>query len=158
MSQRLPSFSALHMLPVLPTIEFVTGLVVPPTSVELVTLEELFELIELLTLVDLLELTELELLTEFVTVEDVLESTLLAAATPMLSAGPHPHSPSAITVMRYRHLIVQCSCRVPIRGSSTLTANGMMPFWIEVKAPLRSSFHAHYMLRCAVMRPTDARC
>jgi hypothetical protein len=52
MSQRLPSSSALQRLPVLPTIELVTTLLVPPTSVELVTLDELFELIELPELTD----------------------------------------------------------------------------------------------------------
>ena len=47
------------MLPVLPTIEFVTVLLVPPTSVELVMLDELLELTELETLVEMWEFTEL---------------------------------------------------------------------------------------------------
>jgi hypothetical protein len=59
-SQRLPFISALHMLPFLPTIEFVTVLLVPPTSIELVTLDELFEVIELLTLEEVRESIELE--------------------------------------------------------------------------------------------------
>jgi hypothetical protein len=49
----------------LPTIELVIVLLVPPTSVELVTLDELFELIELETLDELLAPIEFETLDEF---------------------------------------------------------------------------------------------
>jgi hypothetical protein len=100
----LPSFSALHILPVLPIIEFME-VVVPPTSVELVTLDESFELIELRTLLEFDELTEFDEFTELVTREDVLDSMELAAS--MFEAMPLAHSPSAIRVTRY--LIVQCS-------------------------------------------------
>jgi hypothetical protein len=62
-SQRLPFISALHMLPVLPTIELVTALLVPPTL--LVTLDESLLVIELDTLLELFErfeVTELDTL------------------------------------------------------------------------------------------------
>jgi hypothetical protein len=78
-SQRLPLISALHRLPVLPTIELVTVLLVPPTSIELETLDELFEVMELVTFVE------------------VLESIVLV--DPAI-AEPDVHRPSAIRVIR----------------------------------------------------------
>ena len=57
-SQRVPSTTALHMLPVLPTIELVLTPV--SASTEFVTLEELLDVIELVTPVELLEFMELE--------------------------------------------------------------------------------------------------
>ena len=59
-SQRTPSNTPLHMLPVRPTIEFVIT-PVPPASTELVTLEVVapFEVIELETLEELLDSIEL---------------------------------------------------------------------------------------------------
>jgi hypothetical protein len=57
-SHRLPSITALHMLPVRPTIEFVIAPVFP-ASTELVTLDESLELIELETLDEVLESIEL---------------------------------------------------------------------------------------------------
>ena len=94
-SQRLPSTTALHMLPVLPTIEFVTA-PVPPVSIELETLDELFEMIELVTPVEVFELTELEdsLITEF-------------------CAEAQVHSPSATTVKRCR-MSVSSGVAIPV--------------------------------------------
>jgi hypothetical protein len=98
-SQRLPFTSALHWLPVLPTIEFVTALLVPPTSVELVTLDELF-VIELFTLDELLDVMEL------LTLVELLESIELAAPADTM----YVQSPSAAMVKRYLISATPC-CR-----------------------------------------------
>ena len=82
-SQRVPSTTALHMLPVRPTIEFVIAPVFS-ASTELVTLEELRDVIELLTSVELLESME-----------------LVDSVDWMFCAEAHVHSPRANTVTRY---------------------------------------------------------
>src|SRR5688500_2060684 len=86
--------------------------VVPlPPVVELVIDDVLPVFVELVTLVELLEFTE------FVTLVELLASMeLVASAVRLLSAGPHAHNPSAITVTRY--LMVQgsnvFSCRINV--------------------------------------------
>jgi hypothetical protein len=77
----VPSTTALHMLPVLPTIELVIAPV--SASTEFVTLEEVLELVELVMLVELLESEE------------------------MFWADTDMHSPRAAIVRRC--LISQCS-------------------------------------------------
>ena len=93
----MPSLSALHdVVPLDVVVEFVIDVVLP-TLVELVTLVELLELTELVTLVELLASIEL----------------VAAPADMTSSAEPHAHNPSAITVTRYRYLIVVCSMLSP---------------------------------------------
>ena len=117
MSQRLPSTTALHMLPVLPTIELVV-VEVPPTSVvvefdtvapSFATIElfvELFELTELLVITELFERTEfltlleVEESTEFVTLVELRELTTLAASA-SATAVPAAQMPNATTVTRF---------------------------------------------------------
>ena len=96
-SQRAPSITALHMLPVLPTIE----LVVTPRSpsTELVTLDELREVIEALVPPDdeVLDSIELE------TPDEVLESMELEDwVDVMVWAEAHVHRARAIAA---RYLI-----------------------------------------------------
>src|SRR5688572_11873495 len=80
MSQRVPSTTALHMLPVRPTIEFV---IAPcPESTELVTLEELREVIELDVPEEVLDSIELETPEEpdWIELEDCVDVMVCAEA------------------------------------------------------------------------------
>jgi hypothetical protein len=105
----LPLISALHRLPVLPTIELVTVLLVPPTSIELDTLDELFEVTELVTFVEVLE-----------------SIVLVDPAIP----EPAVHRPSAIRVIRC--LICSAPMLSPCRRVFRIDSGGcafVLPLW-----------------------------
>lgn len=88
------------MLLFLPTTELVTVLLVPPTSVELDTVDPLFETIVLLLLCTFEEVDDV---TELVTLVELREVMVLPAAATRVaySTDANAHNPNATAAMRF---------------------------------------------------------